>query len=124
MKKYIPLIITAVIVGGIGFYSGMQFTQGKSFSGGTGANGFGQRQGGEGQGRMGNRGSLTGGGFVNGSILAVDDKSITIKLRNGGSQIIFFSGSTHFQKFIDVTAQDAIVGKNIGLIFANYGVIV
>lgn len=115
MKKFLPLIIIAVVVvGGCAFYGGMKFggskgqkgfqaggaMQDQRWGGATGA--AGARQGG---GNMGN--------LANGEILSKDDQSITIKMRDGGSKIIFFSTSTEVGKFVTGTVADLIVGQTI-----------
>ena len=48
-----------------------------------------------------------------GEIIAKDDTSITVKLRDGGSKIIFYSSSSEIGKFTDGTIEDLIIGKNI-----------
>ncbi len=114
MKKIIPIIITAVVVGGIGFYGGMKYGQGAgaqgivgqggSATGGFGSAGAGRRNGGFGQ---------NGGGFASGDILSKDDKSITLKLQNGGSQIVFFSSSTRVMKEVEGSANDLTTGGRV-----------
>lgn len=61
-----------------------------------------------------------GGGFQNkngnltaGEIILKDDKSITLKLRDGGSKIIFYSSTSEIGKFTDGTIEDLEIGKNV-----------
>jgi hypothetical protein len=60
----------------------------------------------------GTRGA-NGGSAVMGTILSQDAQSITVSLRNGGSQVIFLSGSTGIMKSVSGTATDLAVGQNI-----------
>ena len=114
-KTLLSIIGVAVIVGGGAFYGGMKYAQSQASqrarsqqSGASGA-AFG--------GRSGNR---MGADFANGEIIAKDDKSITIKLRDarlpdgqGGSKIIFYSDSSEIGKFVNGTANDLEIGKTI-----------
>ena len=126
-NKHITTIVVAVVVGGASFFGGMKYGQSKAGpslaniqnmspeerqqlfqqfrGGGTG--------GGQGSRRGGGFGGRAGGQFVNGDILNKDDKSITIKLSDSGSKIIFFSTSTMIGKTTAGTATDLEVGKRV-----------
>jgi len=113
-NQIIIAIVVLVLVGGISFYAGT-----KVGSGGAGANKGGQfgaaglnGAGGAGGARSG-RGGQGGAGFVNGEVLSKDTTSITVKLANGGSKIIFVSTSTAVQKTSAGTIADIIVGSQI-----------
>ena len=110
-NNYVVIIIVAVVVGALSFYGGMQYAGSKKTAGNFGPNG---RQGNfvvRGAGGQ-NRGAA-GGGLVNGSILSKDDKSITIKVTDGGSKIIFFSDTTEISKFVAGMSADLVVGKTV-----------
>ena len=109
----IAIIVTAVIAGGGGFYGGMKYGQGLIP---TRAAGAGQYTGARGTNTPGSTASarLRGGsGFVNGDILSKDDKSITVKNRAGGSQIIFYAPSTAIGMTTSGTADNLTVGENV-----------
>lgn len=119
-------IITAAIVAVVAFGGGTLF--GKYLAGPTLADlktmsaeerrtaladigGFGGGAGGRmgGQGRAGNRG--TGGGaagdqFVTGEVLSSDATSITLKLQDGGSKIVYTSADTKITKSAPGSAAD------------------
>jgi hypothetical protein len=121
MKKLITIVAAvAVVVGSGAFYGGMKYVQGRGgrgnftnltpeqrqqFMANTGA-GF---RGGTGQGR----GGTNGGDFTSGEIISKDDKSVTVKIRDGGSKIIFFSNTTEVGKFVNGTVIDLEIGKNV-----------
>jgi hypothetical protein len=112
MKNIIAaIIITVIIVGGGSFFGGIKYAQAKNsisaqFSNASGRQ-FGTGTNATRQGRNANS------GFVNGSIISKDDKSITVKLQDGGSKIIFLSGSTTISKTTDGALSDLEVGKNV-----------
>ena len=129
MQKNIIIIVAGVIIVGGSFYGGMRYAQGKTPMGGAGRAGMGnfanlspeERQAriqqfgaaGAGGGRGGARGGPGGGGFNMGEILSKDDKSITIKLADGGSKIIFLSASTTVTKSMSGSVQDLTVGTQV-----------
>lgn len=114
-KTLLSILAVAVVVGSGAFYGGMKYAENKAASdrqqriqqfGGSGS-GTGFRNGGS--------GNRTAGGFTSGEILSKDDKSITIKMRDGGSKIIFYSDTTEVGKFVNGTPSDLEVGKNVSV---------
>lgn len=95
MKKNIIaiIVIALVVIGGGAFYGGMKY--GASQRPNLVRDGSGSRAIFGGQGGVGaRRGGTSADGFVAGEIISKDEKSITVKLRDGGSKIIFVSAST------------------------------
>lgn len=87
----------------------------RSFSSRGGGN-FGNEGGGRGNSMGGGMGSGRmggGGGFANGEIIKKDDQSVTIKLRDGSSKIIYFTASSTVSKSVDGSKDDLIIGQNI-----------
>ena len=109
------IIIGGILIAGVSFFGGMKYAASKSTASatptlrggalspqgfGTGAN----RRGGAGFG---------GGNGVNGEILTMDSNSLTVKLRDGGSKIVFFSSTTPVMKTVQARAQDLSTGANV-----------
>jgi hypothetical protein len=106
----ISIIVTALVAGGVGFGGGFFIGKAQPPSRGNFAQ-FGanvNRLGGAAANRL-----RSGGGMVNGEILSKDDKSITVKNRDGGSKIVFFAPSTAIAKTTDGTTDDLAVGKTV-----------
>jgi len=122
MKKILPIIlilILTVMVGGGAFYGGMKYAQSKSSSRFANLSPEQRQQGFQQLGASvtgGTRGGNSGSsGFTLGEIISKDDKSITIKLRDGGSKIIFYSDATEVDKFVSGTSSDLEVGKTVNV---------
>ncbi len=108
MKKIIPIVLGFIIVAGGSFYAGIRYDQSKNAS-------MRQARGQQFAGGAGGRGDArgNGGGFIAGEILSKDDKSITVKLRDGGSKIVFLSGTTQVMKTGTGSVQDLAVGEQV-----------
>ena len=119
MKKILPIIIIlVVVVGGGAFFGGMKYAQSKQLKNGN----FGNLSATERQQRFqqmgGNDAAPTGnkqGGAnsTSGEIISQDDKSITVKLNDGGSKIIFYSDATQVMKFAEGAVTDLKIGENV-----------
>ena len=113
MKNQIigAVIVTVIVVGGGAFYGAMQYGKGQNSSAlraGASVSPSGQlRQGG------GRRGMPAGEDFILGEILSRDAQSVTIKLRDGGSKIAFFSQGTSVMKSASGTPEDLLVGEQV-----------
>lgn len=108
-KQWVILVIVAIIFAGGGFFGGMKYQQSKTPVRAAGA--AGQR----GQGFAGGagRGGAAGSQFLNGIVLTKDAQSFTVKMQNGSSKIVLYSGTTSINKTVGGTADDIIVGNQI-----------
>ena len=114
MKKQIPIFIAVIVVVAAGsFFGGMKYGTIKKMSNGAGQR-FNQMFGVEQRG-AGGAGTFraNGANLVGGQILSKDDKSITVKLNDGGSKIVFFTGATQFMKMATDTIDNLKVGDNV-----------
>lgn len=66
-----------------------------------------------GGGQGGVRGARNGGGMVGGEIISKDNNGITVKLRDGGSKIIFLTENTPITKSVGATLADLQTGSTI-----------
>jgi hypothetical protein len=122
MKKILPVIIAVVVVGLLSFYGGMKLGESKNLQANLLQNGnFGQiGQMGE-PSQNGTTGLATNqqkrigqqGNMLNGEILNMDDKSITVKLSDSGSKIVFYSDSTKIVKSTDASVSELTQGTNV-----------
>jgi len=105
--------VVVVLVGAGSFFGGMQYQKGKGLSGSPFAQAQGRaRAAGQfGQGGQGTRGA--NGGFVNGDVLSKDPTSVTIKMRDGSSKIVFYTSSTRAETFVDGSVNDVAVGQTV-----------
>lgn len=113
MKKNSSLVIVIVIViviavGAGAFYGGMLFQKSQINSAQQQRR---QALTGQGLNQIGRLGN--GNNMANGEIIAQDDKSLTLKLRDGGSKIIFFSDSTQIMKSTAGAIADLTAGENL-----------
>ena len=114
-KKIIVIVVIGLVIASLSFWGGVKYESSKKSPSQLGGN-FNQNCF---MGNQNNNGRTTGmrnnagGGLVSGEIISKDDKSITIKLRDGGSKIVLLSSSTKVEKTVSGNADDMIVGKDI-----------
>jgi len=114
-KVIVPIVL--ILVGlGVGFFGGYQYRNYRlnQTRGGFAAIGT------NGQRFMGSRtgqGAVAGarGGAVTGSILSMDANSITVKLADGSTKIVLFSGTTTYENSITAQASDLKVGGQVAV---------
>jgi len=117
----IGIIIALLVVAGGSFYGGMIYgrTSLAAMRGGQFRNMNPEQQSKEGMqqfqpgGQMQRNGSRGNSGFTIGEVISKDDKSITVKLPDGGSKIIFYNASTSIGKTVDGLIEDVVVGENV-----------
>ena len=111
----IAIILTALLFGGGGFYGGILYQKSKTPNFQRFLDTNGNRNGNNMRfnGQTGN-----GGGFapVEGEIIGNDDKSITVKLNDGSSKIVFYSDSTTIDKAETKTKEDLKTGEKVMVI--------
>jgi len=116
-KTILTIVGVAILAGLAGFFGGTKYQQGKTppkgqFTGTMGRN-F-DRNGTPGTQGI-NGGRQNGNGFrpVAGSILSMDDISITVKMNDGSSKIVLFSNSMTVNKTTAATKDDLKTGENV-----------
>lgn len=113
-KKHLTtwIIITVVLVA-VAFYAGGAHAK-RSLSKNMGQAGALFAEGGQRGGRqMGRFGA--GAGFVTGSVLSKDDTSMTVKMRDGSSKIVLYTGTTQVLKSTTGAATDVVVGGQVSI---------
>ncbi len=100
--QYIVAIVAALIIAGGAFYGGMTYAKSQ----------VPQRAGGMMGARNGQR-FMAGANFISGDVVAKDAQSVTVKLRDGNSRIVFYSTATDVGKFVAGSIDDVAVGKTV-----------
>lgn len=114
MTKNTIIIAVAfsTIVGGASFFAGTKYQQSRQtnlrrqFTG---------DQFNQGQRLEGNNGNRMGFRPVNGEIISADEKTITVKLVDGGSKIVIISEKTEINKADTATITDLKVGEKVAV---------
>lgn len=106
MNKTTMIVIGLVLIAG-SFYAGMKYGGNATVTPNNGNGNFGARI------RNGNGGP--DGGFVTGEIIAKDDKSITLKLRDGGSKIVFLTSATPVTKSVSGSVSDLTLSEQVSV---------
>lgn len=105
MKKYLNIIIVAVLLIGA---AGSSFVVGMKFQEHRQTLSFGR-----GGAQLRNNANRTNVRPVTGQIIAVDDKSITIKQQDGSSRIVILSDKTTISKATDGVKTDLTKDTNV-----------
>jgi len=112
-KHILILIIGALLLSGISFYGGIKYSANKRMANFRNFTGRGEQMIGDNLalGQRGVRGGL--GNNITGEIISKDENTITVKLRDGGSRILFISGKTLIFKSASSTKDELIEGLQI-----------
>lgn len=125
MSKKITPIIIAIVAAGAGFLAGIKYDQSKNstprFAGQNPQNlseadqqRMAQQFRGNGMAQTGAmRAGFSGANFISGEIISQDEKSLTVKLRDGGSKIVFYSANTEVMKSATGTPEELKVGQTV-----------
>ena len=116
MKNKAVIAGAFVIVAAVSFYAGTKSSFGKTASGRAGQFTFGQGAvlGDQANGaRTRAGGGFRAGNLVAGEILSASEGSITVKLRDGGSKIVFVPKTAAVTKSVGGTTADLIVGQSV-----------
>ncbi len=109
--KPVLLVVIALVMGGLGFFGGIQYQKSKtSVPGNFGRGMMGNRGSGSGQQRFGNLGNGQALRPVSGKIISLDDKSVTVEQNDGSSKIVLFSSSMTINKATNGAKSDLSVG--------------
>lgn len=115
-KKIISIgAIALLIIAGGAFYGGTKYAEGRSPVGFRGGNLANLPEGAQARFQQtGGAGATRGGAlFTTGEIISKDDQSVTVKLQDGGSRIIFLSTNTPITKSTSGSAADLTVGEQV-----------
>lgn len=105
-KKTTILTVAIILIFGLGFYSGNYYTKSKMPTGKDRFQAV-QNQGSKNIRILGNNNAISG------EILTKEDKNLTLKLRDGGSKIIFFTENTPITKNVAGATSDLSPNKTI-----------
>jgi len=112
-KNIIIITIIIIVVGASSFYGGALYGK-KSVASKRASIQDSSKQFARGNKQLtGTKGTSDNGRFINGQITAKDNSSITIKLLNDSSKIIFLSGSTPIGKTVNGSSSDLSIGQNV-----------
>jgi len=102
-------IIIAVVLIAISFFAGSKYSQREASAASTNSR---TAFAGGGAGFRGLRGGANGGG-ASGEVISKDSQSITVKMRDGSSKIIFVGDNTPVMKAVSGSLSDIKVGSQI-----------
>jgi uncharacterized protein YneF (UPF0154 family) len=114
-KNLILIVILLIIVGVGGFFGGLKYGESQALKNLTPER---MREIFQQRGLTFQRGQTLPGqrqgtGFLSGQVISKDEKSLTLKLSDGSTKIVFFSTSTQISKATEGKIDDIEIGKQI-----------
>lgn len=99
MKSIVRVALTAVLVGAVGFFGGVRYSQSSGASDVAGTNGR----------------SAAGGGMgaTSGDVIAAESGSITVKQADGSTRVVYFSPTTRITHSAEATLTDLTKGITV-----------
>lgn len=108
-KEIVIAVLSAAVFGVGGFWGGLEYQKSKFLQRSFDRSGFSSNFNQIGESRM----RQPGQGFISGEIIQKDEKSLTVKLRDGGSKIIIFPENVEVGKFVTGSIKDLEIGKSV-----------
>jgi plastocyanin len=114
-KQLVGFLFVVAIVGGTAFYGGSIYAK-RGSNDAVSARGANFRLAAGGIGGPG--GAAAGasrnvGGFIGGEVISKDATSVTIKMRDGGSKVVYYSGSTTVSRMASGSMDDVAPGVQV-----------
>lgn len=111
IKVIVPII--SVLIGlGVGFFGGMEY---RNYQIRNTRGNFQRFVGG----RIGSQGEVNSqafrGGAIDGSVISMDDKSMTVKMNDGSTKIVLLSGSTSYSNTVAAAKTDLKAGDSVAV---------
>lgn len=105
-----PILVGAVVLIGLSFYGGVTYQkkQVPTFAGPNNLTAAQRQQFAARAGGLGQRPDATAG-----EVISKDDKSITVKLTNGSTKVVYYSNTTKVEKSQTAKIDDVVVGTKV-----------
>lgn len=116
-NRYLPLILLTVglLIGFAGGFYFKTYQQSKQRSNFMNGNSNTQRFVPNGSNRENGQGRVNFGGATEGDIISIDEKSITVKLLDGSTKIIFLGDTTNYSNISDSKKEDLKIGIKVAV---------
>jgi hypothetical protein len=116
----ILVVILLLVVGGGSFATGYKVAEGKNVIGNFARNGTGQMIGRGDRNVQNQQGNMMRGNRqIAGEIIALDDKTMTVKMVDGSSKIVLLSSTMTISKSVDAPKTELKVGSKVAVFGAQ-----